>query len=154
MLILHMASGVRLVPFAELKKTLEARSSEPFDILAKETGVLYVIVVTREKCPSCEEQEPLFEKLSTRMKKKYSDRIEFLRVHSLYSQDRREESQQCLDQLRTAGFPTYMMLARDSEGNVRETFRSLDAPISDIERNITMGITLLDLILERGRTQA
>jgi hypothetical protein len=43
---------------------------------------------------------------------------------------------------------------RDNEGKTLETYRSLDAPISEIERNIEIGITILGLIRERSETHA
>jgi thiol-disulfide isomerase/thioredoxin len=149
-----MPSQVRVLDFAEFKKTLDAGGSEPLDGLVKKCGVVYVVMVTRDGCSSCQEQKPMFEKLPNRLKKKYADQTEFLIVHSSYSREREEEAKQCLDAFHTAGFPTYIIAVRDNEGKTLETYRSLDAPISEIERNIEIGITLLGLIRERSETHA
>jgi thiol-disulfide isomerase/thioredoxin len=147
-----MSSEVRVLDFTEFKKTLDASGNRPLDILVKKCGAVYVAVVTRDRCPSCEEQKPLFEKLSNKMKKKYADQTEFLRVHSSCNRERTEEAKHCLDAFHTAGFPTYIITVRDNEGNTLETYRSLDAPISETERNIKIGITVLGLIRERSKT--
>lgn len=148
-----MSSQVRVLNFVKFKKTLDASSKGPLDMLVKKRGVVYVVIVTRDRCPSCKEQKPLFEKMSIRMKKKYADHIEFFRVHSAYNKERTEEARQCLNVFRTVGFPTYIIAVGDNEGNTLETYRSLDAPTKEIERNIKMGTTVLGLIRERSKTQ-
>jgi thiol-disulfide isomerase/thioredoxin len=120
----------------------------------EKSGVVYIIMVTRDGCPSCQEQKPPFERLSNRIKKKHTDQTEFLRVHVSYSQERKDEAKQSLDAFQAFGFPTYIVAIRDSEGNARETYRSLDASISEIERNIEMGLTVLSLIRKRSKTCA
>jgi len=147
-----MPTQLRVLDFADLKKTLEASSKGPLDTLAQKLGVVYVMIVTRDRCPSCKEQKPLFGKLANRMRKKYADQIEFLRVHSSYSRERTEEAKQCLNVFHTVGFPTYIIAIRDNGGNTLETYRSLDAPTKEIERNIKMGITVINLIRERSET--
>jgi hypothetical protein len=149
-----MPSQVRVLDFAEFKKTLDASGNGPLDILVKKCGVVYVVMVTRDRCSSCQEQKPMFEKLSGRLKRQHADQTEFLRVHSSYSQERNEEAEQCMDAFHTVGFPTYIIAVRDNEGKTLETYRSLDAPISEIERNIEIGITILGLIRERSETHA
>jgi len=131
---------VKVLSFSELKKILDKTSGEPLDILMKKTGTAYVVAVTREKCPGCEKQKPFFEKSSSRMKKKYADQVEFIRVHSSYSQEQTEEAKQCLASFRTVAFPTYIIGVKDDEGNNRETYRSIEPPMSEIERNIQTAI--------------
>ena len=77
-----MSSQPRVLDFAELKKTLDAEGSRPLETLLKKSGVVYVLMVTRDRCSSCQEQKPLFETLANRTKKKHADKIEFFRVHS------------------------------------------------------------------------
>lgn len=144
-----MSTQVRVLDFEKLRKALDA-DNKPLDILVKEPEVVYVIMVTRDRCSSCQEQKPLFEKLSNKIQKKHASRIEFCRVHSSYNSKSKEEARQCLNAFHTAGFPTYIIAVKDSEGNILETYRSLDAPISEIERNIDVTSSVLDLIRERS----
>jgi len=130
---------IKVFNFSEFKKKLDA-SGEPLDILAKKRGIAYVVTVTREKCPGCEKQKPLFEKLSNRMKEKHGDQVEFLRVHARFSQEQKEEAKQCADAFHTVGFPTYIIGIKDSEGNNLETYRALESPMKEIERNIRLGV--------------
>lgn len=138
-----MSTQVRVLDFEKLRKALDA-GNKPLDILVKEPEVVYVIMVTRDRCSSCQEQKPLFEKLSSKIQKKHAGRIEFCRVHSSYNSKSKEQARQCLNAFHTAGFPTYIIAVKDSEGNILETYRSLDAPISEIERNIDVAFSLLD----------
>lgn len=146
-----MTSQVRALDFEKLRKTLDT-GSKPLESLVKEPQVVYVIMITRDKCSSCQEQEPNFEKLSSKILKKHVGQIKFFRVHSSFSFERKEEARQCLNAFHIAAFPTYIIAIKDSEGNILETYRSLDAPISEIERNIRVGFSVLDMILERSRT--
>ena len=130
---------VKVLNFSELKKKL-ASHSEPLDILVEEPGRVYVVAVSREKCPSCEEQEPLFEKLSEKMGKKYADDVKFFRVHSWFSKKQPEEAKQCLEAFRVVGFPTYIIAIVGREGKKRETYRALEPPMSEIERNIELSV--------------
>jgi hypothetical protein len=149
----NVTSQVRVLDFEKLRKALDA-GNKPLDILVKEPEVVYVVMVTRDSCSSCQEQKPLFEKLSGRIQKKHVDQIEFCRVHSSYNSKSKEEARQCLNAFCTAGFPTYIIAVKDSEGNILETYRSLDAPISEIERNIDVTFSVLDLIRGRSATHA
>ena len=139
----NVTTQVRVLEFEKLKKALGA-GNNPLDILVKEPEIVYFIMVTRDRCSSCQEQKPLFEKLSGKIQKKHAGRIEFCRVHSSYNSKSKEQARQCLKAFHTAGFPTYIIAVKDSEGNILETYRSLDAPISEIERNIDVAFSLLD----------
>jgi hypothetical protein len=138
-----VSTQVKVLDFEKLRKALDA-GNKPLDILVKQPEVVYVIMVTRDRCSSCQEQKPLFEKLSGKIQKKHAGRIEFCRVHSSYDSKSKEQARQCLNAFHTAGFPTYIIAVKDSEGNILETYRSLDAPISEIERNIDVAFSLLD----------
>jgi thiol-disulfide isomerase/thioredoxin len=135
---------VKILNFSELKKKLDASGSEPLDLIVKKVGITYVVAVTREKCPGCEKQKPLFEKLLNKMKEKYGNQVEFFRVHSAYSQEQKEEAKQCLDAFHTVAFPTYIVSVKDGEGNNRETYRSIEPFISEIERNIKTGMQIAE----------
>lgn len=133
---------VTVLNFADLKKTLDKKNGDPLNTLVKKVGTVYVVAVTREKCPGCEKQEPLFEKLESRMKKKYPRQTEFFRVHAFFSQEQREEAKQCLTAFRTVAFPTYIIGIKDDVGNCRETYRSIEPPMREIERNIEISVEL------------
>jgi len=144
---------LRVVAFENLRKALDA-GNKPLDILVKESELVYVIMVTRDRCSSCQEQKPLFEKLGRKVQKKPVGRITFCRVHASYNSKSKEEARQCLNAFHTVGFPTYIIALKDGEGNVLETYRSLDAPISELERNIGLALSMLDMIRERSRKHA
>ena len=127
---------VKLLGFSEFKKIMEKAGHEPLDILVKNTGIVYVVAVTREKCPGCEKQKPLFEKLSDRLSEKYPDQIRFFTVQSAFSREHTEEAKQCAIAFQTVAFPTYVIAIKDSDGKTRETYRAIEPPMSEIERNV------------------
>lgn len=132
----------KLLDFSELKKALDRKNIEFTDFFVKKFGVAYVIAVSREKCSGCEQQKPLFEKLSDKMKSKHASRVEFTRVHARYSKENREETMQCLDAFRTVAFPTYLICVRNHQGKNKETYRAIEPPMSEIERNIKTAVEL------------
>ncbi len=133
---------VKVLNFSKLKKTLDKKSLAPLDFLVKKLGLVYVVAVTRDKCPGCEKQKPLFEKSSDKMKQKFIGQVEFFRVHSAFAQEQTEEAKQCLTAFHTVAFPTYIIAIRDDEGNTQETYRSVEPPMSEIERNVKTAIQI------------
>jgi thiol-disulfide isomerase/thioredoxin len=136
---------VKFLDFSELIKALDDKDPEFTDLFTEKFGVAYVVAVTREKCSGCEKQKPLFERLSEKMKNKHGSRVEFVRVHAHYSKESkesREETTRCLDIFQTVAFPTYLICVRDYQGKSRETYRALEPPMSEIERNIKTAVEL------------
>jgi thiol-disulfide isomerase/thioredoxin len=140
--------------FGELKKTLSKKDIEPLDMLVKKPGIVYVLMITREMCSSCQEQKPLFEKLSKRSSKKHAGQIKFVRIDCSYSREKREEAKQGIDSFHIAGFPTYIVATRNDSGKAVEIYRSLDAPAREIERNMKLCFLVLDVFKERNKTDA
>ncbi len=136
--VIHMP--VKVLNFSELKKKLDASNREAIDLLVKKLGTAYIVAVTREKCPSCENQKPLFEKLSREIDNNYARNAKFFRVHSRFSKKQTQEARQCLDAFHTIAFPTYIIAIKDKEGNSRETYRALEPPMNEIERNIKLSV--------------
>jgi len=134
--------AVKFLNFSELKKTLGKKNIEFVDYFVKRFGIAYVVAVTREKCSGCEKQKALFEKLSDKMKSKHGSRVEFFRVHAYYSQEKKEETMQCLDTFHTVAFPTYIICVRNHQEKNRETYRAIEPPMSEIERNIKTSVEL------------
>ena len=134
--------AVKFLNFSELKKALDKKNKEFVDFFVEKYGIAYVVAVTREKCSGCERQKGLFEKLSEEMKTKHDGRVEFVRVHARYNPESKEEAMQCLDTFHTVAFPTYVICVRDHRGNNRETYRAIEPPMSEIERNIKTSVEL------------
>lgn len=136
---LGIGMTVKVLNFSALPKAFNA---EDKGFIVKKPGTAYVVAVTREKCSGCEKQKPLFEKLSDKMQSKHGDKVEFLRVHSDFSSQSKEEAARCLEAFQTVAFPTYMIYVKDHQGKGRETYRSIEPPMSEIERNIGMSVEL------------
>ena len=132
---------VKVVNFSALRKTLNEKDK---DFFVKKPGIAYVIAVTREKCSGCEKQKQLFEKLSDKMKIMHGNSVEFFRVHANYNSESKEETIECLEAFQTVAFPTYVIYIKDHQGKNRETYRSIEPPMREIERNVKMSVELAD----------
>lgn len=130
---------VKVINFSTLPKNFTA---EDKSFLVRKPCTAYVIAVTREKCSGCEKQEPLFEKLSNMMQSKHGNKVEFVRVHSNFNAESKEDATRCLEAFQTVAFPTYVIYIKDHQGKTRETYRSIEPPMSEIERNIGMSVEL------------
>jgi thiol-disulfide isomerase/thioredoxin len=140
---------VKLIDFSELSKQLIDNNQEFMDFFVKKSGRVHVIAVTREKCPGCEKQKPLFEKLSEKMKLEYGNQVEFTTVYAHYSQESKEEAASCLETFQTVAFPTYIICLQDHRGKNLETYRALEPSMSEIERNIKTSVEILKLLGSR-----
>jgi len=134
--------AVKFLNFSELKKALDGKNIDFVDFFTEKFGIAYVVAVTREKCSGCERQNKLFEKLSDKMKSKHGSRVEFFKIHTQFSQGNIEETMQCLDTFQTVAFPIYIICVRNHQGKNRETYRAIEPPMSEIERNIKTSVEL------------
>lgn len=133
---------VKVLNFSEINKTLHDKGVSPLDLLVKKRGSAYVVAVTREKCPSCEKQKPVFEKLSNKMKEKHGSQVEFIRVHAWFSKEETKEAKQTANAFRTVGFPTYIIALKDNHGHSIETYRALRLLASEVEKNIKTAVEI------------
>lgn len=135
---------VKLLNFAELANSLHEKNEGLADFFAKKPGVAYVVSVAREKCSGCEKQKPMFDKLSDKMETEHGARVKFYRVFAHFRPETREEAVQCLEAFRAVAFPTYLIYVRDRRGRNRETYRAIEPPMGEIERNIKTSIELAE----------
>lgn len=134
--------AVKFLDFTELKKAVDEKNIGFADFFVENFGIAYIVAVTREKCSGCEKQKTLFEKLSDKMKSKHGSRVEFVQVHTHYTQENIEETMQCLDAFHTVAFPTYVICVRNHQGKNRETYRAIEPLMREIERNIKTAVEL------------
>ncbi len=134
--------SVKILEFSKLQKMLNEKNIDFLDFFVEKYGIAYVVAITRERCSGCERQKGLFEKMYDKMKNKYGARVELFRVHAYYSPASKEETLLCLDTFRTVAFPTYVICLRDHRGNNCETYRAIEPPMNELERNIKSSVEL------------
>ncbi|MEM2103251.1 MAG: hypothetical protein QXM22_07045, partial [Candidatus Bathyarchaeia archaeon] len=100
----------------------------------------YVIAITRDGCPGCEKQKPLFDALASRMKKKHGEKVVFTRVHIRYSQNYTTESTRSKDVFHHYFYPTNLILIRTRDRGAFEYYRNAAPEISELEKNLESAI--------------
>lgn len=114
---------------------------DPLSVLVEHEKTVYVFALTRDLCSGCEIQKPLYEKLAALVSEKHGDRVKFHAIHISNQQQFRDRLQDFRRTLKFAAYPTYLILMRTGFGIV-ETYRAIEPPMEDIERNIELALEL------------
>ena len=114
---------------------------DPLSALVEHEKTVYVFALTRDSCSGCETQKPLYEKLASSVNEKHGERVKFHAIHVSNQQQFRERLQDFRRILKFAAYPTYLILMRTGLGSV-ETYRAIEPPMEDIERNIELTLEL------------
>lgn len=109
--------------------------------LVEHEKAVYVFALTRDLCGGCEIQNPFYQKLADLVSKKHGDRVKFHAIHVSDQQPFRDRLQDFRRTLKFAAYPTYLILMRTGIGIV-ETYRAIEPPMEDIERNIDLALEL------------
>jgi thiol-disulfide isomerase/thioredoxin len=126
--------------FAEFEKKLQKTKRAPLDILAPALGKVYVIAITRDGCPNCEEQKPKLDKLATEVAHKHGDKVVFTRVRIKYTPESKEESLRAKDVFRHYFYPTNLILVRSRDRGAFELYRNAGPPMTELTKNIYAAI--------------
>jgi hypothetical protein len=66
------------IEFTKLEKILPETGKSLLDYLAPDIGKVYVVAITRERCPACHKQKPKLDKLAATLKQKHKGKIAFV----------------------------------------------------------------------------
>jgi len=127
---------VATVEFAEFEKKLKKSRKEPLDVLAPELGRAYVIAITRDGCPNCEEQKPKLNKLATKVAGTHKDTVVFTRVHIKYAPESKEESFRAKDVFHHYFYPTNLIVVRSRDRGAFELYRNAGPTMNELAKNI------------------
>src|SRR5438132_4479233 len=122
--------SVEVIDFQRLKGLPDNGAVEA---LVKESGVVYVTVLTRDGCSGCMEQKPLFRELAQKMNLDLGGRVHFANVHVRYAEDDRAESWESKRVFRHAAYPTYLVHVRSKNG-VLAVYRALYRNMEVLEK--------------------
>lgn len=131
---------ITTVEFAEFEKKLRKTHKTPLDLLAPALGKSYIIAITRDGCPNCEEQKPKLDKLAAKLIQKHSTKVVFTRIHIKYAPESKEESLTAKDVFHHYFYPTNLILVRSRDRGVFELYRNAGPPMTELERNIDAAI--------------
>lgn len=124
------------VEFIELEKETSGNRKSALERLAPKSGKVYVVSITRDGCPACEEQKPKMEEVAKEIAQKYGDKIVFTRIHVKYSSKASEESLRSRDVFGHYFYPTNLILLRTGDKGAIEYYRSVATNMDELKRNI------------------
>ena len=130
--------SVEVIDFQRLKGLPDDGAVEA---LVKESGVVYVTVLTRDGCSGCMEQKPLFRELAQKMNLDLGGRVHFANVHVRYAEDDRAESWESKRVFRHAAYPTYLVHVRSKNG-VLEVYRAIYPNMEELEKQTRESLDL------------
>ena len=128
--------AIATLEFTEFEKRLQKTRRAPLDILAPALGKAYVIAITRDGCPNCEEQKPKLDKLATKVAHKHGKKVVFTRIRIKYTSESQEESLRAKDVLRHYFYPTNLILVRSRDKGAFELYRNAGPPMTELAKNI------------------
>ncbi len=125
-----------IIEFTKLERT----GKSPLDFLAPKIGKVYVVAITRDRCPACAKQKPKLDKLAANLETKHGDRVTFTRVHVNYSPDSQRESLRSKDLLRHYFYPTNLILVRSRDRGTIEYYRNAGPTMSELLKNVERAV--------------
>jgi thiol-disulfide isomerase/thioredoxin len=131
---------IATVEFADFEKKLPKTKKRSLDLLAPTLGKAYVIAITREGCPDCEEQKPKLDKLATEIARKHRDKVVFTRIHVQYTPESREESLRAKDVFYHYFYPTSLILVRSRDRGAFELYRNAGPQMTELAKNIDAAV--------------
>jgi thiol-disulfide isomerase/thioredoxin len=127
---------IATLEFTEFEKKLQKTRKTLLDILAPDLGKTYVIAITRDGCPNCEEQKPKLDKLAIEVAHKHGNKVAFTRIHIKYTPESKEESLRAKDVFHHYFYPTNLILVRSRDRGAFELYRNAGPPMTELAKNI------------------
>lgn len=115
---------------------------DPLAAFLANDKTVHVFALTRDLCAGCEIQKPLYEKLADGVSQNHGDQVKFYSIHVSNQEQFRDKLQDFRRILKFAAYPTYLILLKTGFGTV-ETYRAIEPPMKDIERNIDVAVELV-----------
>lgn len=126
--------------FTEFEKKLQKSEKTPLDLLAPALAKAYVIAITRDGCPNCEEQKPKLDRLAAKLTQELGNKVVFTRLHIKYAPESREESLRAKDVFHHYFYPTNLILVRSRDKGAFELYRNAGPPMPELEKNIEAAV--------------
>jgi hypothetical protein len=127
---------IATIEFTKLEKKLLRTKKTPLDILAPALGKAYVIAITRDGCPNCEEQKPKLDKLAIGIAGKHGNKVVFTRIRIKYTPESKEESLRAKDVFHHYFYPTNLILVRSRDRGAFELYRNAGPTMTELAKNI------------------
>ena len=132
--------------FAEFEESLQKTKKTLLDVLAPALGKVYVVAISRDGCPNCEEQKPRLDKLAAQVAQKHGDKVVFTRIHVKYTPKSREESLRAKDVFHHYFYPTNLILVRSRDRGAFELYRNAGPSMTELARNINAAVETASML--------
>jgi hypothetical protein len=138
------------IEFVDFEKKLQKTKKNPLDLLASDFGKAYIIALSRDGCPNCEEQKPKLDKLATKMTQKHGEKAVFTRVHIKYSPESKEESTRAKDVFHHYFYPTNLILIKTRDRGAFELYRNAGPEMTELEKNIESAVEIAEMLAKEN----
>jgi hypothetical protein len=134
------------IEFAKFEKDISKSRKSVLDHLAPRVGKVYVVAITRERCPACHKQKPGLDKLAATVKQKHGGKVVFVRIHVRRPPNSEEESLRSKDMFGHYFYPTNLILLRTRDRGAIEFYKSASPHMSELARNIEIAAETVTMI--------
>lgn len=131
---------INTVEFTQFEKKLCRTNKTPLNLLAPVLGKAYVIAITRDGCPNCEEQKSKLDKLAAKLVQEHGEKLVFTRIHVKYAPEAKEESLRAKDVFHHYFYPTNLVIVKSRDKGAFELYRNAGPPMTELEKNINAAV--------------
>jgi thiol-disulfide isomerase/thioredoxin len=139
------------IEFTKLERELSEANKSFLDYLGPDVGKVYVVAITRERCPACQKQKPRLDKLAAALKQKHKDKVVFTRIHVRRPPTSEKESLRSKDMFGHYFYPTNLILLRTEDRGAIEYYRSTSPTMSELGRNIESAVETAEMLKKEKR---
>ncbi len=136
---IQIASPVKKIGFKDLVGSGDVGLAR----IVEDYGTVYVTSITRDGCPGCEEQKPLYEELAGRTELEHPGKTVFSNVHVHSREGFYKESEEAKTMFRHVAYPTYMIHIRSRHG-ILEAYRAVYPMMEELGKQVTEAFELAD----------
>jgi thiol-disulfide isomerase/thioredoxin len=126
--------------YTKLERELSDTGKPFLNYLAPDIGKVYVVAITREKCPACQKQKPKLDRLASTLKKKHGRKLVFTRIHVKRPPTSEKESLRSKHLFRHYFYPTNLILLQTKDMGAIEYYRNVSPTMSELEKNIERAV--------------
>jgi hypothetical protein len=136
--------AIRNIEFTEVEREISKAGKSHLDLLAPETGRVYVVAISRDKCPACERQKPRLDELAKSATEKHGKKVGFTRIRVKHPTEKDKESLRSKEVLGHYFYPTNLILIRTKDKGVIELYRNVSPRMSELRRSVEIAVEIAE----------
>ena len=136
--------AIRNIEFTEVEREISKAGKSHLDLLAPETGRVYVVAISRDKCPACESQKPRLDGLTKNTAEKHGKKVVFTRIRVKHPTEKDKESLRSKEVFGHYFYPTNLILIRTKDKGVIELYRNVSPRMSELRRSVEIAVEIAE----------